>query len=223
MSRHATAEELSSYLDQELEPVRLRLVKSHLAECDDCRRKVEGLRGLVGELQLLERIQLPPALDLYLERRIVLEPRRRDWLESAEGRLRGLVLQPSLGFTFALVIALASILYLFADWSDLRLRRSVLILRPPLPISEAPVAGDLGGRSFEKFDDQWWESGLDPQISPETIAIEVLAAESEEGARLRLSLPGLEGLLAEGPVVLRSEGRVVRLLPRSTAPSSGSH
>lgn len=206
MSRHATAEDLSAYVDEELEPVRLRLVESHLEECEECRGRVEGLRGLVGDLRRLERLHPPPALEQYLERHIALTPRPRGWIEGVEDRLRGLALQSNLGFTFAMVFAFAVILYLFAGWSERQHRSGVQILRPTPPGVRLTSPVMLGDREFQRLEGAWWESGVAPGS-----AAEAVDASSDQGELVRASLPGLDRLLAEGSVTLRYEGRVLRV------------
>lgn len=217
MSRHATAEDLSAYLDQELEPVRLRLVETHLEECEECRQRVSGLRGVVGELRRLEHLRPPPALEQYLERRIALEPRPRGWVEGVEDRLRGLVLQPNLGFTFAMVFAFAVILYLFAGWSEKHHRSSVQILLPTTPRASLLSPVSLANGDFERVDGVWWEMGLSGEPGkPLEAEIEVVDAVGEHGKSIRESRPGIDRLLAESAVTLWFEGRVIRLETNSS-------
>ncbi|MCH9648997.1 MAG: zf-HC2 domain-containing protein [Deltaproteobacteria bacterium] len=212
MSRHATAEDLSAYLDEELEPVRLRLVETHLEECEECRRRVSGLSGVVGELRRLEHLRPPPALEQYLERRVALEPRPRGWVEGVEDRLRGLVLQPNLGLTFAMVFAFAVILYLFAGWSERQHRSSVQILRPTVPKTSLVSPVSLTNGEFVRVEGVWWEVGLsgESDLLP-GLEIPVVEAVGEQGKRIRESQPGIDRLLAESAVILRFEGQVIRL------------
>lgn len=112
---HTPVEMLSSYLDDELTRERRLRVERHLQGCEECQHRLEGLRRVVQRLEGLGRISPIP----YLEQQVLQsaatgeqEESLRDRLERGAGRLHieRWVWLP----TFAMVIALVSIIYLFS-------------------------------------------------------------------------------------------------------------
>jgi anti-sigma factor RsiW len=192
MSRHATAAQLSAYLDEELPPPQLRLVEDHLEECPDCRRELEGLRGVVRRLRRLEELAPPPALGQDLARRIRLEPQPRDLLQRLEGRIQNTPMQSTVGFTFALVFALAVILFLFVNWVDERRQAHQPVLVAPSEILDA-----------EDF-----------TLPEEPLPTRTVSAASEEARRWIETAPELGRLLDRGVSVTWTwEGEVVEIVP----------
>jgi Putative zinc-finger len=213
---HATVEELSAYLDRELEPFRLRLVETHLEECQECRRRADGLGRVVRDLRRLERFDPPPALGQHLLRRLHRSPRPRTLMERLEVGLGGKNLQSPVGFSFALVVAFAALLYFFAGSLDRHQRNQTSILRPALPSSSAAAPRTVGERTFRWSDGAWRQEGLPEEAVPREVeatspaARQVLDREAE-----------LAELLAEGePVVLEVEGAVLLIRPGSPDPDA---
>ncbi|MCB1035658.1 MAG: zf-HC2 domain-containing protein, partial [Acidobacteria bacterium] len=198
-----------AYVDRELPPVHLRLVEEHLAECDECRQRADGMRSLVSDLRRLERLAPPPTLGATLHRRIVLRPRPRGLVERLESRLGGLSLQPSVGFTFALVLAFAAILYFFADSLERHERRRIPVLRPDPPATSEETVREAAGRTFELREDTWYERGL-----KDGGELTELGSDDPAYAEVVSAFPDLRGLLAEGTAVeLLHDGKPLRLTP----------
>lgn len=201
MSRHATAEDLSAYLDREMEPIRLRLVKEHLEECEECRERAGGMQRLVRDLRRLERLEPPPTLGSSLRRRIRLQKRPKAMVDRLESRLGGLSLQPSITFTFALVFAFAAILYLFAGSLDRYERLRIPVLRPDPAPAQPSATREVAGRSFHSVDGIWREEGLAAGTEAQTVALGTPAADE-----LLRRYPDLGSLLADGGAVELYEG-----------------
>jgi len=232
MSRHATAhatvEDLSAYLDNELEPVRLRLVKAHLEECDECRGRADGLSRVVRDLRRLERFDPPPALGQHFLRRLHRSSQPRGFLQRLEEGLEGRNLQSPIGFSFALVLAFSALLYFFAGSMERHQRSQTAIVRPtliptslpseqvePAEVGEAELR-KIGEQTFLWQEGQWRQEGIARDASP--VSVE---AASSQGQQLLLSKPGLALLLDEGAaVVFKTEEGVFLLLPSSPTPKA---
>lgn len=216
MNRHATAEDLSAYIDQELEPPRLRLVKDHLETCEPCRRKLQGLRGVQHQLHRLEQVAPPPLLAGDIQRRVRLEPRHRGLFENLEDRLRRLPEQGTMLVVFASVFALAMIGYLFTEGVQRHAGRTSVIVPSAGTVietdTERPIA-EVDGRRFEQIDGGWRELGLPTDAERVT-----LRAGTPEGDEVLARHPKLVSLLSGSiQVVLRDtvdgRERVVVLVP----------
>lgn len=219
MSRHATAEQLSSYVDRELVGPRLRLVEKHLEECDECRRRLDGMRRVVVGLRRLEQLEPPPMLGQDLARRVRLEPRPRDLVQRLEDHLRGTPLQSTVGFTFALIFALAVILYLFSGWVERQGLSHQPILVAPSEVAGAAGHRRIGNRLFHAVEGEWHQVGV---IAADAV---VVAADGETVRDLLAREPALAPLVAEGaPVILEvrdpaaGELRVLEILPPPPQP-----
>jgi hypothetical protein len=57
-------EELSSYLDRRLPPSESTRLEEHLASCEACRRRLEGLQAVVEELRALPSVPAPRSFAL---------------------------------------------------------------------------------------------------------------------------------------------------------------
>lgn len=114
MNRHLAVELLSSYLDEEVTPTQLRLVEAHLGDCSDCRHRLAGLRAVATGVRRLEAVAPPQALSAAVERRVRLASREEPGRFSFEEGLRRWTGQPVLAPAFAVILALGSIVYLFA-------------------------------------------------------------------------------------------------------------
>lgn len=216
MIAHATPEALSSLIDGELPGAERQRVSDHVEGCPSCRARLASMRRVVATLRGLERTAPPPTLALHVERRVALEGRSVSPVERFEERLRRLPLQPSLATFFALVLALAAILYLFAHGVDRAGRRGVPIVVPPPEAARAwqPGSGEgalaeAGGRQFALVRGAWVEAGLSPGAEARRIA-----TGSPEGLALLADEPWLGALLSEAP-------RVVLRLPAADGEAGG--
>jgi anti-sigma factor RsiW len=213
MTHHSSVEQLSIYLDDRLgEPERRRLER-HLAACDDCRRRLAGMRRVVQGLERLERTAPPPQLAHQVEQRIGLEAGRQRLLERVERRLNLMMAQPSILPTFALVIALAVIVYLFAYGLERHQQRGVpVILEPPAGNmgQELAESREVEGRVFEPRDGGWREQGS-AGATP-TLVLDLTTPDGRPKWIERY--PELGGLSREldGRVVLRLEEEWVEVI-----------
>ena len=134
-ARCLPVELLSSYLDDELERAESRRVEDHLAHCPGCRAQLDSLRRVVDNLRRLERAAPPPTLAQHVQRRVALDRRKTTPLGRFEAEIHRLRPQLSVFFPFAMVFALAAILFLFTDRLDRDSQRGpvVVIRRPRRP------------------------------------------------------------------------------------------
>jgi anti-sigma factor RsiW len=209
MSRHATAEVLSAYLDDELGDAASRRLADHLEGCDDCRARLSSLRRVVNGLRRLERTAPPPVLAQEVERRLALSGRPAGRFERLEERLRGLPQSSSVFFTFALVVALAWLLFLFAHGVDRSQRpRTALVLGSPPTAPE--LTGEVretrqaAGRTFDLVDGVWRQRGLERKLAEFDVD-----AGSDAGREILAVYPDLATL--GDRILLQLEGSVVEL------------
>lgn len=213
MSQHSSVEQLSDYLDERLdEPGRLRL-EEHLAQCRECRQRLAGMRRVVQGLERLERTAPPPYLAQQVEQQIRLEVGSEGLVEKVERRLGMLMAQPSMLPTFALVVALAAIVYLFAYGLERHQGRGIpVVLEPPAVDvgQEAPENRVIGGRVFARHQGGWREMGSAGAAPTMTVDLSTPAAAAEWLERH----PELELLSREldGRVVLRLEDEWVEVI-----------
>ena len=125
---HATVEELSAYLDEELAVVDKDRVELHLAACGDCRARFEGLRRVSFRLGHLERLVPPSSLDQMVARRIALEGKKPHWLDRIESGFLYAQRQSSFLALFAVVIALAIMSVLFVQAVDRKRNATIPVL-----------------------------------------------------------------------------------------------
>jgi len=223
MNHHATAHQLSAYLDGELSATRLESVRSHVDGCESCSRRLEGLRNASELLRGIEARALPPGLDGLVLQRVGLPVRRQTLMEKLEGALKAYAPRQSIVMTFALIVALAAFIHLYSSGTAWRHPSQIRVMPSEVQISEPgtgekPEARDLGAavdemqvgsRRFRRLDGRWVEFGLE-SAAPDM----ELSWTSAEGLRLVKDHPGLEALIQEGlPVLLRSRGRVLLLRP----------
>lgn len=215
MTAHATAETLSAYLDRQLSSPKVERLESHLEDCPRCRAHLDSLTRVVGHLQRLERTAPPPILADRVARRVNLERARAvtrgGMVERLESKLGRVPVQSSIFSTFALVLALAAILYFFALALDTveRKRIPVLVTTP----EELAAAGtELPSKvpGFTLRQDAWWQDTI-----PKTAIVEEeVGPRSPMGEQILEATPALRRLLTEGaPVVVLHEGRLVRVVP----------
>jgi hypothetical protein len=140
---HPDTEVLSSYLDSELPPPEAGRLQEHLRTCAPCAERLGALRHTVARLRTLAR-PVPPAA-IVEELRVRLPGARRPpaWRERLERLVRtGLVLQPAVTTGFALVVALAVIVYFHTYRAQPR--RPTTLVVPPVEVREPPAAPAAG-------------------------------------------------------------------------------
>lgn len=217
MSHHATAEVLSAYLDAELEAGEARDLSRHLEDCDDCRARLDSLRRVVTSVRRLERAAPPPVLAQYVQQRINLAGRPRGLVERLESQMRDVPQLPSIFVTFALVFALALIVYVFVVGVHRHLNPTEIVLlpvpRPPAPTGEVLETREAAGRTFDLVDGIWREQGV-----TEPVADLRIEADSAAGRALLDLYPGLSDL--GGRIFLRlPEGIIELRLPPPEPPA----
>lgn len=208
MSRHASSELLSAYVDEELEISERQQVESHVGQCADCRQRLDGLRRVRSTLRGLEQLAPPPFLGAEIHSRVRREPLRRSLISRLEMRLGRVPQQSALAVTFATIFALVIILYLFVSSVERHDRQGLRVIVPPLT---PPEVVEVLGRHFERLPEGGWcERGLEPYGE----GVRRVAMSSPEGSRLLAALPGLEALVREdGRVILRDGEQVLELVP----------
>lgn len=205
MTVHTSLEQLSSYLDAELVERERVDVEEHLSECDSCRSRLAGLRGVVTRLESLDHQPPPADLAFLVQRRVALEADRTGLRAGLEETVKTFMLQPSLTPIFGLVVALALILYLFSFGVAREQAGGTRLVVPP-PLSEpvpGPAIRTIDGREFRLSGELWIESGLEPVTTVE--ALDLTGAEA---------VPPELAPFAElgGTVWLTYEGRAVAVV-----------
>ena len=205
-------EMLSAYLDGELPEDETTQVEQMLENDPDLRSELAGLRSISTGLGHLERLAPPPTLGQDVARRIALAGEKRSLLDRIEGGLSGAPSQSNIFLMFAVVLALATIMYFFSHG----LERNTLTPVVFPDADEAPL--DLEGaatvfvaeRLFQRQGELWLEEGLGVD-------------DVERARRLKLSPtlleqhPELYGVAQLGQALLRFDGEIV--LIRAEAPS----
>lgn len=214
MSEHPNVEILSGYHDGELGPAKRAEIERHLASCGHCRHRLNGLQEVSMRLGQLGSLEPPVALRTTLERRLRDREVSKDPVQRLEATLRSLSLQPSLAVIFALIIALAVIMFLFVHGVD-RHRRGLPVHLERAPSSEAGSGGSAGvrylaGRAFVPLPGGrgWSERGLEGSKVDERVE-----TASRAGRLWLASHPELEALTRlSGTVRFSVDGRVVELV-----------
>ena len=215
VTQHAPTELLSAFLDGELPAGDGRSVEEHLTRCPSCRAELASLTRVVESLRRLERAAPPPALAQHVQRRIALATPRANALGRLEDELTRLRPLIAILMPFAVVVALAAILYFFASTLDRLENRGPAIVIPTREVARAyrepgteapPVRRDAGGRTFERTADAWRQLDLPPapprEVPPGT----------PEAATLLAAHPWLADLLADADAVtFLLDGEVIRL------------
>lgn len=159
MTVHASIEQLSSYLDAELATRDRHALENHLSDCPSCRRRLNGLRGVVARLERLEQQAPPRDLSFLIERRVAAEAGRSGLRSRLEETVKTFLVQPSLTPAFGLVVALALILYLFSFGVARQQERGTRLVVPG-PTS-AETVRMVEGREFARSEEIWIERGLE--------------------------------------------------------------
>lgn len=215
MTHHSSVEQLSIYLDDRLDEPERRRVEGHLAECEDCRRRLAGMRRVVQGLERLERTAPPPQLAHQVEQRIGFEAGRQGLLDRVERRLNLMMAQPSILPTFALVVALAAIVYLFAYGLERYQQRGVpVILEPPAGnVEQEPAESrevEVDGRVFTPRDGGWQEMGS--MGAAPTLVLDLTTTAGRSQWIERYPELGRLSRELEGRVVLRLEEEWVEVI-----------
>lgn len=209
MSRHATAEVLSAFLDEELDRPEEQRLEDHLATCQRCRHDLGSLRRVVTSVRRLERMAPPPVLAQNVQRHIALSGSPASPLEWMEQRLGRIHSSSSIFFTFALVTTLAVLLYFFAEGVERAGQPRTALVLPPPPALSAPV-GEQGeirvvdGRSFVLMDGLWRQQDLGQRFADFHVE-----ADSAVGREILRRHPELGSL--GNRILLRFEEGVVEL------------
>lgn len=168
MSTHAKVETLSAYLDKELPADEASLIEEHLASCEVCSQRLDGMRSVVSSLHHLERMAPPPTLDQFVARRIKLEGEEKSLVDRIETSLTRIPRQSSLMALFAMVIAFAAIMMLFIQ----AVHDSQNTMTPVIfhdPAADPSTERALAGRLLALQDGIWVEDGTD-STSAERVA-----------------------------------------------------
>jgi hypothetical protein len=180
-----------------------------------------ALRRTVVTLQRLERAAPPPLLAEAVQRRVALAPDKpRGLVERLERRLPVTPQGSPVFFTFALILCLGLVVYLFAHGVERsRQPRTALIVgklpQAPIPTGQVVESRTLGSgtaaQSYELVDGLWRQQGIEQRGADLRVA-----ADSDEGRELLRLHPGIEQLGER--VLLRLDALVVELygLPRAT-------
>ncbi|HSN88975.1 MAG TPA: zf-HC2 domain-containing protein [Thermoanaerobaculia bacterium] len=213
MNRHLSTEQLSSYMDGEVDSTVSRGIETHLEGCPACSARLRSMRGVVAEVRRMQRLT-PPA-DLAYQVRT--QTRALDDLRvqrTFRGRVRtflnGLTLQPSFRLATALgaglVLAFSVLLpsYNVPPVDPIPFpegpRQQIVTVRttfgePPLGLPETTSA--VAGRKFVLAGDRWVEKGLEGKL-PETHVV----AASPEGQAMLSKYSDLMLLLTDGSRVV---------------------
>lgn len=224
---HLSSEQLSSYLDGEVSTQESRAIAAHLAVCEDCRDRFDGMQNLVSGLWRLER-EAPPAnlaSRVLSQVEVAAEGRRtgridwrREWKEKV-AFLFGLPHQPVLRTASAMGLAFVFSLFLVTNGAEVGQQQSLdfqlqpVESQPPTevvtveldpPLFLRPTTSKVAGREFVWTDtggirDMWVQRGLEGR-EPEAR----FAAESPLGRELLSKYSDLGLLISDGSrVVLR--------------------
>ncbi len=156
-----SAEEISAYLDGELEQESVMVLEDHVQSCTYCRQRLDSLSRVVHSLRSMERVAPPPVLDEMVLGRLEVGSVR-----SLAQRLDGLLESPprrrsSIGGLFAVVMMLALWMLFFAQAQVLHENRPQVISLPPGVGAEFGLDPDpfqpremrtIEGRRFLRFE-----------------------------------------------------------------------
>ena len=156
MTTHAKAETLSAYLDERLEGEEARELEAHIAECEVCHARLDGMRKVVAGLHNLERLSPPPTLDQVVARRIALSGDHKSLFDRLEEGLSGVQRQNSTLTMFCVVIALVLIAYFFLTAVVERQNATIPVVFEAPPIEEV---ASPEGQVLQRQGDQWVSVG----------------------------------------------------------------
>jgi hypothetical protein len=171
MKRHLSTEQLSSYLDGEVEHAASREVEVHLASCPACRARLSSMQRLVVEIRRMERAAPPPDLVHQVRAQVVAQGTPRTLRRRVRDFFRALVFEPSLRAVAAMGLATVAVLFGALEWQRVPpvpppddSRAQILTVKthfgePPLGLPE--TTSEVAGLEFVWEGDRWVQKGLE--------------------------------------------------------------
>ena len=210
MTHDATVELLSRYLDGDLSPGECEKAESLMTDDAGAREIYEGLRQVRGSLGQLADAAVPPHLGVLVQRRVALEAETSGLWQRVDSRLRRFLVEPAMLPAFAVVLALAAMVYVLASGLDRFERaREPVILRPHPDAVRVQGPREIAGRTFELQGDRWIEQGLTSEAAATAPRQSIAISEIDEWAQAH---PALAEVAQLGAVVLNLDGSVVELV-----------
>lgn len=225
MIRHTTIEQLSAYLDGEVEFKESREIEGHLASCAHCRDRFRSMQRTINEVWQVERIAPPPGLSTRVWAEVSAARRPEPSLvRNAVSYVFGLPNRPVLRTAAAMALPLVLSLFLFTNGMEHKAGLEETVAPPPQPVEVVTVGqgedlplvmpqttSTVAGMEFiwRELDnkDVWVQKGLEG-IEPAAR----VSAQSPQGRELLARFSDLGLLLADGSrVVLRYRLETVEL------------
>jgi len=170
MKRHLSTEQLSSYMDGEVEHAETREVEVHLASCPACRARLSSMRRLVVEIRRMERPVPPQDLAYQVKAQVAAQGEVRTLRTRASDLFRAVFVQPSFRTVGAMGLA-AAVVFGFLAWQTVPpvppphdAGTQIVTVRttfgePPLGLPE--TTSEVAGREFVLSGDRWVQKGLE--------------------------------------------------------------
>lgn len=210
MTHDATVELMSRYLDGDLTPAERRRAENLMTQDAEALEIYEGLRQVRGSLGRLADAVPPPHLGVLVQRRVALEAEESGLWRRVDSRLRRFLVEPTMLPAFAVVLALAAMVYVLASGLERFERaREPVFLRPPPAAVQVPAPRQIGGKTFEFQGDRWIEQGLSGEAAATAPRLLVSKGESDDWKRAHPELAVVPEL---GAVVLELDGDVVEIV-----------
>ncbi len=203
MRHEATVELLSRFLDGEVTPAERSRVEEWLESDRGVREIYEGLSRVRGSLKQLSDAAPPAHLGVLVQRRVALETEASSLWARVERGLQSWPVVPRVLGPFAIILALAAMVYVLANGLA-RFERA----REPVFVA-VPAARIVAGRELIRQGGRWVESGLDGAAVAGAKTRIVGPLERAEWTGRRAELAPLAEL---GTVVLELDGEVVTLV-----------
>lgn len=147
---HLSVEMLSTYLDERLVEAERRRLESHLEECSECHQRLQGMRRVMQRLETLDKQAPPPHLGFQLRRLAARQATTSTLVEKLEKGARRFTVQATVAPVFAVVLALALIIYMLS-WGIHRQEHGnvpvILETEPMSAVEKAPAAEEMAARS----------------------------------------------------------------------------
>ena len=204
MKRHLSTEQLSSYMDDEVEHAESREVEAHLASCPACQARLSSMRRLVVEIRRMERAAPPRDLVHQVRAQVVAQGAPRTLRSRARDFFRSLVFEPSFRAAAAMGLTLAVVVVWLAvqEVPPVPPPAGTQILtvkthfgEPPLGLPE--TTSEVAGLEFVWAGDRWVQKGLEWK-RPETRVV----VASPEGQDMISQYSDLMLLLTDGSRVV---------------------